>query len=211
MQEKTKKLFKTDECSICYEELGDKNNCTTPCGHVFCFECMMQALNRNNTCPCCRTPLKEEPAEENEDDDESDFDDDDDDDEWEHMWGSGVSGSRPITGPFIHREFLQNIKNTQFANPETIANKITDSGYNMEDIVSLLLHRIDRTTKSHSYITKMVSDIGTIIEDEDMEKQDRENEAWGMEQEDTRMREINDQDIFDIHPDLDLHLLFNTE
>tara|TARA_B110000003_G_C16595804_1_gene513629 strand:- start:659 stop:1453 length:795 start_codon:yes stop_codon:yes gene_type:complete len=211
IQEKTKKLFKPAECSICYEELGDKNNCTTPCGHVFCFECMMQALNRNNTCPCCRAPLKEELEEESEEEDEEeDYEWDVDEESIGHGWG-GVSHSIPITGPFIHREFIQNIKNTQFANPETISNKIAASGYNMEDIVSLLLHRIDRTTKSHSYVTKMISDIESIIKDEDMDKHDRENEAWGMEQEDTRMREINDRDIFDIHPDLDLNLLFNTE
>jgi len=47
------------ECCICYETIGDKNNCVTPCGHKFCFVCLTKALTTNNTCPCCREVLVE--------------------------------------------------------------------------------------------------------------------------------------------------------
>jgi hypothetical protein len=53
------------ECCICYETIGDKNNCVTPCGHKFCFVCLTKALTTNNTCPCCREVLVE--AEEHDD------------------------------------------------------------------------------------------------------------------------------------------------
>jgi hypothetical protein len=36
------------------------NNCITPCGHTFCFQCLAKALEKNNTCPCCRAVLMEE-------------------------------------------------------------------------------------------------------------------------------------------------------
>jgi len=45
------------ECNICYETIGKSNSCVTPCGHAFCFKCMMLALDKKNTCPCCRAVL----------------------------------------------------------------------------------------------------------------------------------------------------------
>ena len=64
----------TVECSICYDAIASTNNCTTPCGHIFCFKCMVQSLGLNNTCPCCRAVLVETPEE--EEDDESEYSDD---------------------------------------------------------------------------------------------------------------------------------------
>jgi len=56
------------------------NNCVTPCGHSFCFQCLAKALEQNNTCPYCRTVLMEEPEEEEEEDDY-----DDDESEWSEL------------------------------------------------------------------------------------------------------------------------------
>ena len=50
-------------CNICYESLGDNNTATTPCGHKFCFKCIIESLQYRNTCPCCRAILK--PSKEN--------------------------------------------------------------------------------------------------------------------------------------------------
>ena len=61
----------TIECCICFEAIGEKNNCVTPCGHKFCFVCLTKALTNNNTCPCCREVLIEMP--EDEEDDESEY------------------------------------------------------------------------------------------------------------------------------------------
>jgi len=71
------------ECCICFETIGEKNNCVTPCGHKFCFVCLTKALTNNNTCPCCREVLVEA-SEEDEDDEseyESEYDDSDSDDD----------------------------------------------------------------------------------------------------------------------------------
>lgn len=48
-----------EECCICYEKIGSVNNCTTECGHKFCFKCMAISLQTYNTCPYCRKVLIE--------------------------------------------------------------------------------------------------------------------------------------------------------
>jgi len=73
------------ECPICYEVIGEKNNCVTECGHSFCFKCVTKALTMNNACPCCRTQLVEELEDsdesELEDSDESEYEDSDEEEE----------------------------------------------------------------------------------------------------------------------------------
>ena len=43
------------ECRLCYELLHKP--LTTSCGHVFCKDCLLKALDRNPTCPVCRLSL----------------------------------------------------------------------------------------------------------------------------------------------------------
>lgn len=62
------------ECAICYEVIGPSNNCVTPCGHKFCFNCIVKCTKQNNNCPCCRGPLCEPPIDD-EDDTEEEYDD----------------------------------------------------------------------------------------------------------------------------------------
>jgi hypothetical protein len=69
------------ECCICFETIGEKNNCVTPCGHKFCFVCLTKALTNNNTCPCCREVLVEASEEDDESEYESEYDDDSDSDD----------------------------------------------------------------------------------------------------------------------------------
>lgn len=46
-----------NKCSICLEEIINKS--TTNCNHSFCFDCLNEWLSKNkNTCPICRTQLK---------------------------------------------------------------------------------------------------------------------------------------------------------
>jgi len=72
-------------CGICWNELQNKNVCTTECGHSFCLSCIIKNINYNNSCPYCRTELYETDKEEKEEDSESDIDDesemDDEEDE----------------------------------------------------------------------------------------------------------------------------------
>ena len=46
-----------NNCPICLEKIGEKNNCVTECGHNFCLKCLSTALREKNTCPMCRNKL----------------------------------------------------------------------------------------------------------------------------------------------------------
>ena len=75
------------ECVICYEVIGDTNKCVTPCGHNFCFNCIMRSTQYNSSCPYCRAELQE-PAVVDDDESteyESDEDDSDDNDSITHI------------------------------------------------------------------------------------------------------------------------------
>ena len=51
----------TPECSICQDLINDDNNdITTPCGHSFHINCLLEWCRRHNmatTCPLCREPI----------------------------------------------------------------------------------------------------------------------------------------------------------
>lgn len=54
-----------DICSICLNTNNNNNNfAITPCGHKFCFNCIIQSLQTRYTCPYCRTILLEDTNEE---------------------------------------------------------------------------------------------------------------------------------------------------
>ena len=100
-----------DTCPICFDLITkNKNVCSTPCGHVFCFKCIVKCLNTSNTCPFCRTEINDKPVHDSdeeydsEDDDEEDDDDitywddddDDDDDENEDPTRAAAEGGEAI-------------------------------------------------------------------------------------------------------------------
>jgi len=55
------------DCAICMEEINKNNNyAVTPCGHKFCFNCILQSIQTLNTCPYCREVLITESDSDNE-------------------------------------------------------------------------------------------------------------------------------------------------
>ena len=48
-----------NECSICKQNIGITNNCTTECNHKYCLKCLLHHIKINNTCPLCRVILVE--------------------------------------------------------------------------------------------------------------------------------------------------------
>ena len=50
-----------ENCCICFEPMNlKKNYCVTPCGHPFCFGCIVKTMTKQNACPCCRAQLYQE-------------------------------------------------------------------------------------------------------------------------------------------------------
>lgn len=45
------------KCVLCLDYL--KNVSLTQCGHLFCWECIMEWLGQREECPICREPLKQ--------------------------------------------------------------------------------------------------------------------------------------------------------
>ena len=51
-------VFKNEQCSICFENIDLKDDCTkTMCGHMFHTECLQEWNKFNQNCPNCRTGL----------------------------------------------------------------------------------------------------------------------------------------------------------
>jgi hypothetical protein len=137
------------ECCICFETIGQKNNCVTPCGHAFCFNCLTKSLTHNNSCPCCRAVLVEVPE---EDIDESDDEDEDDDEDYEHEEEEDDDG-----------------------NVDVITERFLKAGYTAVDIMSLLTGRYKRSDPKYTdeYINKMVEVFDNICEDIDNESEEQ--------------------------------------
>jgi hypothetical protein len=54
--------IKTEECIICYEEVGGENGeVTTKCGHKYCTTCFITHTRQKNKCAYCRTDICETP------------------------------------------------------------------------------------------------------------------------------------------------------
>lgn len=47
----------TEECIICQDEPYEP--VILPCGHVFCYKCLVRWIEENNTCPTCRSVILE--------------------------------------------------------------------------------------------------------------------------------------------------------
>ena len=138
------------ECCICFDEIGCKNNCVTPCGHYFCFNCVTRALSNSNTCPMCRTVLIEIPEEDEEEDSDYESDEEEDEDDQDEEEGDGNIED-------VHARFMK-------------------LGYTSMDIMSMLTGRYKRSDPKYTsdYIDKMVKDFESIIDDVDNEEDERE-------------------------------------
>ncbi|XP_078037062.1 LON peptidase N-terminal domain and RING finger protein 2 [Augochlora pura] len=54
-----KKLITALSCPICYEELSsDIKPMSTPCGHIFCHNCLLEAIRISKRCPICKKSVK---------------------------------------------------------------------------------------------------------------------------------------------------------
>ena len=153
------------ECCICLDNIGKTNNCTTPCGHHFCFSCLMKSLSRNGTCPMCRATVVEEEEEDLDSEESEEDDDDDDDDEYEDE------------------------DDSNYATSDVIAERIQEKGYTMADIISIYIRRYKRNDplkQSDEYIEKIFQDFDDIIDSSDREIEGQHNDRMDMMQEDTR-------------------------
>lgn len=167
------------ECCICMDAINfATNNCITPCGHTFCFQCLAKALEKNNTCPCCRAVLMEE--EEKADDDEtiwSEFSDDIEDDEETLSEDEVLSGFRMFHQRLAGEEVEQydEVSNSDenatdmdeedgepLAEVEDITAKLQSRGITMIDLVAMITGR--KSTKIAKHTNRFINAFENIIE-----------------------------------------------
>lgn len=57
-EEQNEKVYKSETCCICLENIKKTNTCTTKCGHQFCLTCLFDNINSSKDgkldCPMCR-------------------------------------------------------------------------------------------------------------------------------------------------------------
>ena len=177
------------ECCICMDSINSSiNNCTTPCGHRFCFQCLAKALEQNNTCPMCRTELMKVPDEEEtlgSDDDEYETDSDDesveqfDDDALRAFRGfmqrvepTIVSISEPTEEAIEVAENAEDDEDEDnttteeigiiMADVETITETLQKRGITMLDLVALLTDR--PSTKVAKHTDRFMNALETILD-----------------------------------------------
>jgi hypothetical protein len=60
-QKRTYHFVKKEECAICLDDILPNNLACAPCGHQFCFTCILRSFYDSNACPYCRAELVELP------------------------------------------------------------------------------------------------------------------------------------------------------
>lgn len=168
-------------CPICLENIDTtKNMCYTPCGHMFCFNCMVKCLKTNSKCPYCRQVIDEEHEEDNktllyesgdyllesddDDDDEDEDEDEDDDDEDEIDLEDEEDDGCEIEE--IERGFKEN--NITYLN-----------------MISILINRYPNNT-TRSMIKRLEKKMFDVISELDEEYKQRKTELKLMKMEDVR-------------------------
>ena len=179
------------ECCICYETIGDKNNCVTPCGHKFCFVCLTKSLTTNNTCPCCREVLIEAPE---EDDDDSDYENDSDD------GSDSETESEPCTVPPEDQVSIQELSVDDIIdNGEIMYDKMIEKGVTKTEILRLFVsyyfgrYDSDFEDQANDIDTKIDNIFNSVYGDTIREKR-KNNERFNMLGED-KMENINALDL----------------
>ena len=162
------------ECIICYEEIGDKNCCTTGCGHKFCFKCIATAMQYNNACPYCRTSLVDIPDDEEEEEEEEEEEDEDEEDEEEDEEDE--------------------------ADVEDVVARLQEKGISMLDVVSLLIGRYSRTRETLEVVESGITTLHQRVWDVIIEADDKVMEQNEMMDEDIRSKAIDLATVFALAP-----------
>jgi len=147
------------ECCICYEIIGEKNNCVTECGHSFCLKCLVTALTHNNGCPYCRTTVIEIPNQEEDEDDEDDEDDESDD--------------------YDSVEENEDYNRDYDGDVEEVTERLEKNGITMLDVVSLLFDKYSKRDVKYTneYISKLCNTVQQINTDVEQEYVEHRNMA----------------------------------
>lgn len=170
------------DCCICLDALGTTNVTTTPCGHTFCFSCLMKSMDLKNTCPYCRTNLREEEDVIEESDDDSYVDMPDYSNG--HVYGSTFYNWVLNWNEVVGLDNTTNPTNS-IASVDEIMKFAEDNNITMRDIVCAAFWRYDSRDNGRE-IEKKSRKMSKYIANLEKEKRFEWDERQGMMEEDLR-------------------------
>jgi hypothetical protein len=168
-------------CPVCFDPITtDKNVCSTPCGHVFCFGCMVKCLNTSNTCPYCRSEINNKPIYDDnndeyeivsitDDDDDDDYDDDDDDDDDEDQ--------PPNTNPTNETPVSNEQESEDECSIEYVESYFKEKGISYIDLLSVMFNRYPKTMsrRMRRQLDKKLYDMMDLLDEEHMNQYEEIN------------------------------------
>jgi uncharacterized protein (UPF0297 family) len=166
-----------NQCAICLEEIQQTNNCTTPCGHHFCLQCLFQSLQANTACPLCRNELIPDSEENDEEEDDGNYEDDDDDDE------DGES-----------LEYNSDDEEDTRVNIDSVLTAFESRGYGLKDALMLLIS--GSMTYDPRYSREYRNQIEDDFEEIFSEIVNQKRELSDMETEDRRHTGVETAEVF---------------
>ena len=135
------------ECPICMDDINISVNCvTTECGHCFHASCLMRNVAHNGfDCPYCRTVMAETPK--SDDDEYDDCDEEEVFDDYAlrgfRLFFNNINGLEHEQVDIMDENEEEEIPEEQVTivkpSPILIANKLSEKGITMEQLVKVLL------------------------------------------------------------------------
>ena len=190
------------ECSICFEEIASSNCCTMKCGHEFCFTCISKYIattartdcTRDITCPMCRDMMieGEEEADYDDSDDEMTLVSSVDSDEWVNEpdeEGNVINIASLFHEPSDEYDEIFDDEDENVANIELVTQKLTEKGFTIVDLASILFNRYKRNDPKYTnrYINQMIENVYEVIDELDKIADNEYGERQLFEAEDVRV------------------------
>jgi len=178
--------MQTEDCCICFETIGNINNCTTPCGHKFCFKCLIKSFQKNTACPLCRAEL------ENQEPEPQDNNDD--------IWSDTVSETNTENDYFYETEDDTDddpIENQINASAEELTQILTNKGFTMTDMIAMFLGRsIDKQLPRYrnGKLTKMYDEFESILQIADQNARNQNARNQNARKEYTERHQMMEED-----------------
>jgi hypothetical protein len=128
------------KCPICFDDISDKNNITTECGHKFHASCLITNVIRNGfNCPCCRTVMVTPYENENEKECYSDTGTSYSDDSYDSYFRTRYafeSNNDEVNDSEIPISTLPTVEHTTI---ENLTNQFVESGLTINDLVGAIV------------------------------------------------------------------------
>ena len=166
-------------CPVCFDPITtNKNVCSTPCGHIFCFGCMVKCLNTSNTCPYCRAEINDKPINNQNTvfiyDDEDDYDDDDEDDEDDYETISDNEDEEAENNPTNEEPVNTEQETEDECSIEYVESYFKEKGISYINLLSVMFNRYPSTMtkRMRKQLDKKLYDMMDLLDEEHIKQRE---------------------------------------